>query len=74
MITRREIFKKLVLAPIALVASAPIIKVVHDRYLADGTWILCHNVRPHPTNEGKVLKFGEDGVPRWVDPLAHHSA
>ena len=67
MITRREIFKKLVLAPILLVASAPIIKVIHDKYLVDNTWIMLHNVREHPTHEGQVLKFGEDGVPRWED-------
>lgn len=66
-ISRRDVFKKLVLAPIAVVASAPIFKVVHDKYLVDDTWVLLHNVRPHPTNEGKVLTFCDDGVPRWVD-------
>jgi len=66
--TRRDVFKKLVLAPFAVVVAAPIVKVVHDKYLVDGTWLLCHNVRPHPGHEGQTLKFGEDGVPRWVTP------
>lgn len=68
MITRREIFKKLVFAPIALVASAPIIRVIRDKYLVDDTWILLHNKREFPSNEGKVLKWvEEENAVKWVE-------
>ena len=66
-ISRRDVFRKLVLAPIALVASAPIIKIIRDKYLVEDTWFLLHNKREFPSNEGMVLKWvPEENAVKWV--------
>ncbi len=61
--TRRELFKKLVVTPflvgIGTVAATPVVKYVFDRYLVDNEWFLVYGGK-RPIEEGKRFIWNEE--------------
>ena len=62
--TRRELFKKLVLTPIAVgfgtVAATHTVKLIHDKYLVDNTWVMVYNgKRPIEARDSLIWRAGE---------------